>query len=140
MMSMLKWHRPKLLSISILMAVTLVAAGWLALRLHREHEACNCRGDALEARIERIRVEALKQIVPGTSKDAIVHFLEENGLRASLDLSAFPSRIVGSSVETGCAEIFGCGDEVLIEVTVDVDSGGIATASPTVDSRYDDCL
>jgi hypothetical protein len=125
--------------ISTFLAIALVAAGWLALHLHREHQACKRRGAALEARLEKIRAEGRRLIVPGTSKDTIVQFLNGNGLRVSFESDGIP-RIVGSATALGCAEIFGCGDEVLIEVAVDVDGGGRATASPTVDSRYDDCL
>lgn len=76
----------------------------------------------------------------GTKREDVVRFLEEYGLHASFRTDFGPPRIVGTAQDVGCPHFFGCGDEVMIEVTVDIDNEGNVRSEPRVEEMYTNCL
>jgi hypothetical protein len=128
------------LRILVLLAIIGAPCGWLGVRWYRSERACERRGAALDARVQRIKSEARDRIEVGTKKEEIVRFLEENSLNVSFYNRATPATIVGTGTDVGCPHILGCGDEALIEVQIDVDAGSDAISRPTVDVRYTDCM
>jgi hypothetical protein len=113
---------------------------WFGTRWYRGHLACERRGVALDARVQRIKSEAQHRIEIGTHKEEILRFIEENGLRVSSNNNANPTRIVGTGTDIGCPHIFGCGDDALIMMQIDVDDSGNAISRPTVDVAYTNCM
>jgi len=114
--------------------------GWLGTKWYREHSACERRGAALNARIRRLEEEARRQIGIGTKQSQVVQFLQENRLNVSTSSFSGKSRTVGTASDVGCPRIFGCGDEVLIGVEIDVDEGGDVISAPKVEAMYSDCM
>jgi hypothetical protein len=136
----LKPNRSELFwGVAISLDIVLAAACWLGYRWHREEGICERRGAALDARIERIR-ESVRQIIPGTNKDAIVGVLEANGLRASFLTTPYVPTIEGTATADGCSRILGCGDQVVIMVEVRVDDRWAAIETPRVETFLDDCM
>ncbi len=128
---------------AVLLVVLLVlaaAVGWFGWRWHSEHVACERRGAAFDARLKRLEEEAKQRIVPGSKKQEVVGFLEKNGLHVSFRTDLNPEQIVGTTSDVGCPHIFGCGDEVLIGVEVNVDGEGTAISRPKVETMYTNCM
>jgi hypothetical protein len=109
-------------------------------RWYRSQRACERRGAALDARVQRIKREAQDRIEIGTKKEEIVRFLEGNSLNVSFDNRGIPARIVGTGTDVGCPHIFGCGDAVIIQVQFDVDDNGSDISPPKIDMGYTDCM
>jgi len=101
--------------------VLAAAVGWFGWRWHSEHVACERRGAALDARIRKLEGEARQRIAPGAKKPQVVEFLMENGQHVSFRAGLTPQQIVGTASDVGCPHIFGCGNDALIGVEVNVD-------------------
>jgi hypothetical protein len=123
-----------------LLVVIGAAAFCFGVRWYHSEQACERRGAALDARIQRIKSEAQYRIQIGTRKEDVYRFLEENGPNASFSKNSTPGRIVGTGTDAGCPHIFGCGDAAIIQVQIDVDGSGNAISPPKVDSGYTDCM
>jgi hypothetical protein len=118
----------------------LVGGGWLGAKWYRERSACERRGAALDARIRRLEEQARRRIGIGTKHGEVVRFLQENGLNVTTGSYSGSWRTVGTASDVGCPDIFGCGDEALIGVEVNVDESGNVISAPKVETMYSDCM
>ena len=125
---------------AILVLILIVAVAWFGLRWHREHKACLQQDAAFEARVEAVRHESKLQIPVGTPSKHIIAFLESRGFSAFLNRQRTPNSVVGTKQDAACPQIFGCGNEALVQVEVTVDQSGKSTSEPEVDAMYSDCL
>ena len=131
--------RGRLWILAVLLPV-MVAGGWFGLGWYREHKACQQRGAALSARFKKLDEAAHRRIRIGIKSEEVFRFLKENGLSSLLDASQNPRRIIGTASDVGCPQIFGCGEDVMIRVEVQVDDMGEVISPAAVDGMYTNCL
>jgi hypothetical protein len=122
------------------LGLVMVASGWMGTEGYLEHRACLRRGKALNAWVENLKKAAAERLKIGTRGEDAFRFLKENGLLVSVYNQSPPAKIEAVVTKMGCAQIFGCGDEVTIVVDVQLDSDGRVADAPKFDERLMDCM
>lgn len=124
----------KIIIASLGIAVVLVIS--LGCLYRHPNADCRQRGDALNARVEKLKLEAHNKLMIGTKKDAVIRFFSESGMPATFKRS----EASGTTYTSGCAPS-GCGTDVaLLGLRVKVDEAGTVVSEPDVGAIYTNCL
>ena len=104
--------------------------------IYQRAMACKRRGLALQQRIATLQRSAHDRLPPGTKKDEVVRFFEENQIPFAIE----GDEASGTTLTSGCCP-FGCGsDDVLIGVKVKLDGDGSVMSEPHVGAICTTCL
>jgi hypothetical protein len=133
-------NRPQVKRQLVLAGMVLFVAAALVICLpsfsRYQSAACKQRGAAFEAKVERLKRDAQKNLGIGTNKDAVIRFFAENGIPVTF----LGGEATGTISASGCAPA-GCGsDNALLGLRVKVDKNGTVIAEPVIGALYTDCL
>lgn len=108
--------------------------GWMFYRYH--NAACQQRGKAYEARVERLKRNARERLKIGTPQEDVIRFFKENDLPVSLTRDEYE----GTIHTEGCAPAGCSADGAFLALQVKADSNGAVAGEPIVGAFYTNCL
>jgi len=123
--------------LAAIFVVVLAGCTCLSVTYLHSRTACKRSNIDFQRRIDALQLELTKNILRGTTKKDVERFLSDHHFSVIFNRN----QAIGTMSSSGGCAPFGCGtNEILLGVTIRLDSNGSVAEVPQIQTMFTDCM